>query len=173
MSKTQLANCESLSESEIVIKHDRLVHSLARRFRAADVADLVQIGRLALLEAARGWRGESQFWTYARRAVLGAMIDYVTRECQQPQTQWIPSDGDFPEDLEPRDVSIEPAPDARLEIVERLSVLTEVQREIVILHVRDGLGFEALAERTHRSKSDVHRIFESALETLRERARIQ
>jgi DNA-directed RNA polymerase specialized sigma subunit len=71
------------NESDLIVAHDPRIRGLAARFVGNDVDDLAQVGRLAFLEAARAWQTKphvAQLWTYARRAVLGAMIDYVTKD---------------------------------------------------------------------------------------------
>lgn len=158
--KNELANCEELTESELVIRHGSLVRALARRFTSADFDDLFQVGRLALIESARTWSRQAQFWTYARRAVLGAMFDYATKEISSPR------------ELETCDelASEDGSPEAALEAKELFSMLEGLELEIVTLRIRDGLGFLEISKQLGRSMSDVDRIYRGAIATLRERA---
>jgi len=181
MQKTQLANCEALSEVELVKKHDRLVRDLALRFTSVDVDDLFQVGQLALIEAARTWSHRSQFWTYARRAVLGAMLDYATKEIGHTVPHAlhdVENEIDFRSNveekrgrrLEPEDV---PAPasclDDKLEAHRLMNGLSEIEARVLAMHIRDDLDVRTIAPLLGRSKSDVHRILSGAMKTLRER----
>lgn len=154
------------SEGELIAKHDSRVRALARRFANIDVDDLFQVGRLALIEAARAWETKphvSQFWTYARRAVLGAMFDYATREIGH---RAIGDDFDVSELVDVNGAG----PEDELEVKRVFESLDDVEIEIIRLRVRDGLDFITLASRLGRSPSGVKRIFASAVATLRERA---
>jgi RNA polymerase sigma factor FliA len=71
---------------ELIAKHSQLVRRLAwhvhsRMGAATELEDLIQIGLIALVEAARGYedRGHA-FSTYASMRVRGAMIDHLRRE---------------------------------------------------------------------------------------------
>ena len=70
----------------LIAAHHKLVRKLAwhvhsRLSSAIEVEDLIQIGTIALIEAARGFedRGEASFATYATMRVRGAMIDALRR----------------------------------------------------------------------------------------------
>ncbi len=70
----------------LIASHHGLVRKLAwhvhsRVSSAIDVEDLVQIGTISLIEAARGFedRGEASFATYATLRVRGGMIDALRR----------------------------------------------------------------------------------------------
>jgi RNA polymerase sigma factor FliA len=72
--------------NELVRTHDRLVHKIARQVfsrvsSAIAMEDLVQIGQIALIMAARTFvdRGTAAFSTYATVRVRGAMIDELRR----------------------------------------------------------------------------------------------
>ncbi len=73
------------SQEELVRAHMQLVRKIAwhvhgRVSSAIDVEDLIQIGMIALVEAANGYedRGHA-FSTYASMRVRGAMIDHLRR----------------------------------------------------------------------------------------------
>ncbi len=70
----------------LIASHHGLVRKLAwhvhsRVSSAIDVEDLIQIGTISLIEAARGFedRGEATFATYATLRVRGGMIDALRR----------------------------------------------------------------------------------------------
>ena len=72
--------------SKLVADHLGLVRKIAWHVHgkvstAIEVADLVQIGMIALLEAARHFeeRGQAAFATYATMRIRGAMIDQLRR----------------------------------------------------------------------------------------------
>jgi RNA polymerase sigma factor FliA len=74
------------SPEALIAKHSQLVRRLAwhvhsRMGAATELEDLMQIGLIALVEAARGYedRGHA-FSTYASMRVRGAMIDHLRRE---------------------------------------------------------------------------------------------
>lgn len=75
------------SPKKLVETHLALVRKIAwhvhgRVSSAIEVADLVQIGTIALLEAARNFeeRGVAAFSTYATTRIRGAMIDQLRRQ---------------------------------------------------------------------------------------------
>ncbi len=70
----------------LIATHHGLVRKLAwhvhsRVSSAIEVEDLIQIGTIALIEAARGFedRGEASFATYATMRIRGGMIDALRR----------------------------------------------------------------------------------------------
>lgn len=70
----------------LVSRHTALVRKLAwhvhsRVSSAIEIEDLIQIGTVALIEAARGFedRGEATFATYATMRIRGAMIDALRK----------------------------------------------------------------------------------------------
>lgn len=161
MKRETLAHCESLSESELLQKHDRLIRGLATRFASCDADDLCQVGRIALLQAFRTWSQRSQFWTYARRRVFGAMMDHATREAEYAR--------DNAEGVE-QCASTSVSADEHLFANELFESLSSIELEIVQLSIRDGFGFYDIAEKLGRSYADVYRIYQGAMATLRERA---
>lgn len=66
-----------VSEPEVFAQYEPLVAKFAHRFARApaDVEDLAQEGRIALLRAARSWRpdGGASFLGYAYRSIWGAV----------------------------------------------------------------------------------------------------
>ncbi len=77
---------DCLSADELIAKHGQLVRRLAwhvhsRMGNSTELEDLIQIGLIALVEAAKGYedRGHA-FTTYASMRIRGAMIDYLRRE---------------------------------------------------------------------------------------------
>ena len=158
--KTELAGCEVLTEAELVQKHDRLVRALAYRFTAVDAEDLVQVGRLALVQAARTWKGRAQFWTYAQRAVFLAMLNYTTREVAHFGA---------PLDVETT-AGAGARPDLAIEIRECLEQLTPDELDFTILRVWGEWDVRAIASFFGRSKSDIHRVLQGARAKMRARA---
>lgn len=129
------------SESEIIRKHDRLIRYRAIPFvgHGVDVQDLIQEGRIALLEAARKFDEShgASLWTYARKFVLGAMFKCVSREIVEPSRDLASRhDGDDeelplyggatgPENLEFALASGTPSPEEIVELEEDLAILEE------------------------------------------------
>lgn len=72
---------ERLISSHLALVRRIAWHVHARVSTAIDVEDLVQIGMVALIEAARGFedRGQAAFATYASVRVRGAMIDQLRK----------------------------------------------------------------------------------------------
>ncbi len=72
---------ERLISSHLALVRRIAWHVHARVSSAIDVEDLVQIGMVALIEAARGFedRGHAAFATYASVRVRGAMIDQLRK----------------------------------------------------------------------------------------------
>jgi len=80
------------SQASLVSSHMPLVRKIAwhvhgRVSNAIDIEDLVQIGMVALVEAANGYedRGHA-FSTYAGMRVRGAMIDHLRRHASQARS---------------------------------------------------------------------------------------
>lgn len=80
------ANLARVDPERLISTHVALVrriawHVHARVSSAIEVEDLVQIGMVALIEAARGFedRGHAAFATYASMRVRGAMIDQLRK----------------------------------------------------------------------------------------------
>lgn len=72
---------ERLVSSHLALVRRIAWHVHARVSTAIDIEDLVQIGMVALIEAARGFedRGHAAFATYATVRVRGAMIDQLRK----------------------------------------------------------------------------------------------
>lgn len=75
------------SPQQLVADHLNLVRKIAWHVHgkvstAIEIADLIQIGMIALLEAARTFeeRGSAAFATYATMRIRGAMIDQLRRQ---------------------------------------------------------------------------------------------
>jgi len=151
-----------------IARHDRLIRSLVRRFSEAFADDLFQVGRMALVEAAASFDPSKgvQLWTYARRAVLGAIVDYATKEIRGVAAEQFDDLGESDE----ASLSNHSGADDRVYLQELLAALSTTESEVVTLRVRDGLTFEEASERLGRSISDVDRIYRRALITMRERA---
>ncbi|MEI6485910.1 MAG: FliA/WhiG family RNA polymerase sigma factor [Sphingomonadales bacterium] len=75
------ADPERLISSHLALVRRIAWHVHARVSSAIDIEDLVQIGMIALIEAARGFedRGHAAFATYASVRVRGAMIDQLRK----------------------------------------------------------------------------------------------
>ncbi|WP_019833831.1 FliA/WhiG family RNA polymerase sigma factor [Sphingomonas sp. PR090111-T3T-6A] len=81
-----------INQAQLIQSHMPLVRKIAwhvhgRVSNAIDVEDLVQIGMVALVEAANGYedRGHA-FSTYAGMRVRGAMIDHLRRHAAQARS---------------------------------------------------------------------------------------
>ncbi len=72
---------ERLVQSHLALVRKIAWHVHARVSTAIDVEDLIQIGMIALIEAARGFedRGHAAFATYATVRVRGSMIDQLRK----------------------------------------------------------------------------------------------
>lgn len=72
---------ERLVQSHLGLVRKIAWHTHARVSTAIDVEDLIQIGMVALIEAARGFedRGHAAFATYATVRVRGSMIDQLRK----------------------------------------------------------------------------------------------
>jgi len=149
------------SEDEIIRAHDERIKFLARRFRL-DIDDLLQIGRVALLRAFRAWPAKphtAAFWTYARKAVLGEMINYATaeftRQAKEAERGLVPS---------------EPcAPDAACEAREHVAVLGEREASVLEMYVA-GYPVPEIASQNNISRSRAYQILEGSMENIRRRS---
>lgn len=68
--------------SELILKYEGLVYSLAKRFYGASFEDLVQAGFLGLVKAYKNYKPESntKFSTYAYNYIYGEMYETVSGE---------------------------------------------------------------------------------------------
>lgn len=155
---TDAAKLETKTEAEIVRDHDAKIQALARRFRAIDLDDLFQIGRLELLKAARTWEGRSSLWTYARRAVIGAMIDAVTREISRED----PTD-EADQVVDERTVGVETDLDVRA----ALEGLDADERRVVEMHIGEDRDFRSIAAHMGIGRSTASDIYQRAIAKLR------
>jgi RNA polymerase sigma factor (sigma-70 family) len=152
---------DDASEESIIRRYDRLIGYLARRFRL-DVDDLVQVGRIELLQAFRLWQTKphnATFWTYARKAVLGAMINHATREVSRIAKE-------TESGLAPAPVC---APDDALEALEHISSLSPREASVLQMYVA-GYDAEEIAEANGIRRSRVYQLLEDSMETINERA---
>ena len=84
-------NRAAAAPPDLVIAHMPLVRRIAwsvhRRIPSTDQADLVQLGMVALVEAARDYKDRGHaFASYASLRVRGAMIDSVRRSARMSRT---------------------------------------------------------------------------------------
>ncbi len=72
---------QQLVEANLPLVRKIAWHTHARVSSAIDIEDLVQMGTIALIEAARNFedRGEARFATYASMRIRGAMIDALRK----------------------------------------------------------------------------------------------
>jgi len=160
MNQVQRPASQRAVESNIIAQHDKLLRHLAASWPHSLHEDLVQVGRIALLEASRTYvagRG-AQLWTYARRAVLGAMIDWATKETERAAREVLwekdlwsesPSIGDGVE----RTVSVvdqgrdeSACPESAISAAELLALLNDRQRVVVVL-LLEGVETDEIAAR--------------------------
>jgi DNA-directed RNA polymerase specialized sigma24 family protein len=148
-------------EADLIQEFEGRIASLARRF-SRDRDDLMQIGRMALLEASRAWEEKekhAQFWTFAFPYVLGAMLRFVTRETAHRAKErcavWAPS---FPVQ-----------PDVALEAKECLFTLPKSEA-VMLLDRLEGFSLEKLSETTGLARSSVLDKLNAMKVKLRKRA---
>lgn len=149
------------TEEETIRRYDRLIGFLARRFRI-DVDDLAQVGRIALLEAHRAWPSKphtSSFWTYARKAVIGEMINHataeVTRRAKEPESGLAPAPFC--------------APDTACEAREHVASLGEREASVLEMYVA-GYPVLEIAEMVGVSRPRIYQILEGSVENIRRRS---
>lgn len=71
----------NMPENELMIKHERLVYLVARRYFGgwANDEDILQIGRLGLLKAIRSYNAKTtKLSTYATRCIYNEIAQYLT-----------------------------------------------------------------------------------------------
>lgn len=149
-------------EEDIVRRFDRLIRYFASRFRV-DREDLAQAGRIALLEAYRSWQTKPQqveFWSYARKAVLGEMIDYQTREISRTAREEL-SGNIFSAQACP--------PDVALELKEHLASLPDREASVVTMHAA-GFDVGEIGSRNDLRKTQVYDLIKGSEENIRKRA---
>lgn len=149
------------AEADILRRYDRLIRHFARRYRF-DVDDLAQIGRLELLQAYRLWQSKprhASFWTYARRAVVGGMLNFVMRESVRLSKEL--ESGVSPSSF--------PAQDLALEAKEHVEVLSSREASVLGMYAA-GFNAEEIAEESGMGRTHVYRILGDCVENIRRRA---
>lgn len=149
------------SEEEVLRRCDRLIAYFARKFRV-ETDDLTQIGRIALIEAHRAWQTKphfAAFWTYARKAVLGEMLNHMTREAARA--------------VKEAECGLAPAPfcspDDAYEAREHVSALGEREASVLEAYVA-GHPVPEIAEQHGISRARAYQLLEGAAENIRRRA---
>jgi RNA polymerase sigma factor (sigma-70 family) len=163
------------SESAIIKRHARLIRFVALPFANRGVAldDLVQEGRIALLDAARRWRASEgvRLWTYARKFVLGAMVRFGSKESCEPCRRHTEDDDAIAERMSSGETPEEALLIAQCSAIaaHELTFLNEVERRVLRHRFVDGLDIRTIGQRLDLSKSEADRIYHGAIRTLRER----
>lgn len=72
-------------QEELVIENDKLVHYFVRKLKVNDMKnyeydDLVQIGRIGLIKAAKTYNGSVKFTTYASRCINNEILMFMRKE---------------------------------------------------------------------------------------------
>lgn len=156
-------------------KIKRLVSTFSDRQQHAD---LFQVGRIALWEASLRWRedGGASLWTFAEPAVRGAMLRYCSTEAEHGLWGDVVAAGSAScssaSDVAHSFRVSAGIPDGisdEIDLRGAFSHLSDSEFEVLRLHFKCGLPLRDIAELTSRSKSEVGRICQSAIKTLRER----
>jgi RNA polymerase sigma factor (sigma-70 family) len=180
------------SEADIIKKHDRLIRHRAIPFVGHGVTldDLVQEGRIALLEASRKWDAAhgAALWTYARKFVVGAMFRAVSREINEPSRDLDLDAGYTYTDLGREDgadtagaiLSDMPSPEEIAELGEDLDILEseidslgDIERNVLWQIFGEEKDVRSIGETIQISKSAVDRVKRGALEKLRARMAVR
>lgn len=170
------------TESRIVQKHDRLIRYTAIPFVGHGIAldDLVQTGRLALLEASRRWDASQgvKLWTYARKFVLGDMFRLVAREINEPSRDLVAGDDGEDGDMVTRLLAAGPTPEEVAQLGEDLTILEEEidalsadERDVLWKHFGEDVPVWKTVEGQHHSAAQ--RLYHGAIETLRNRMTVR
>ncbi len=153
---------DTADRGELIEKYDDLIRYIAQGFsRRVSIDDLIQEGRMALLHSADLWdpdRG-TQFWTYARPAIIRWMVRWMTQECAEACAV-----GDI-ESLSGESSDI----DTRLSLETGLRHLSELELKVLHLSVVADTSIRGIAEQLGMSKSSVDRIYQEAIVKLRDR----
>jgi hypothetical protein len=156
-------------EAAVLREFDSRVRHCARRFPPQYHGDLVQIGRMALLCAARTYNARdghtAQVWTYARSFVIYDMMHFVTREVGRTALEL---------EAHEQGESLAPQPfvsqDTLVEARE-LAALVKSERDAQVLAAHlAGDDIRTIAEEVHVGKSTAHDILKGTLENLRDLA---
>lgn len=147
-------------------KHEKLIRNLAGRFSkmGVGVEDLAQEGRMALLQALEDWDStRSALWTYARRRVLGVMIDAVTKETEHH----VASSLEFDDDGE----VLIPAPglavDEACAFSRAFEGLSDHEQELLRLYIVDDLSFDAIEAKLGVDDATIKRRYHAACAKVR------
>jgi RNA polymerase sigma factor (sigma-70 family) len=133
------------NEAQEIQKCERLLRHAARRFSStASIDDLLQVGRIALLEAFRKWEPSiSALWTYARLRVMKAMLLEASSEAKAFHMRASDSvlEHEAAHGLDPEESVM------LSEILEGMTELTNAERETVRLHLVDDFSLRDIDRR--------------------------
>jgi len=143
------------------------IHKIARNYwhPGVDMDDLLQEGRLALLQAERNYRPEEgEFATFAYHYIRGYIHNYVVRKAPEPQ---------LPTDEDGHEVDVEDYRNqhkVNLDMDKLLSGLPPLME--VVIRYRYGIGIERkttaeVAELMPCSVAYVSKLHKQALEKLK------
>jgi RNA polymerase sigma factor (sigma-70 family) len=155
------SSIESESETSIVRRFDESIKILSGRFRL-DREDLIQVGRMAVLQAFRDWPQKphtASFWSYARKAVVREMLRYATREFSRTALE-------IESGLVPAAVC---PPDKFLELKEHLASLPEREASVLELHAA-GFDVEEIAKKNGVRRTRAYELLGDSMENIRRRA---
>lgn len=152
-----------------ITKCEALIGNLARCFTSAGrdlVQDLMQEGRLALVEYSTTWDPSiSTLWTYANRRVFGAMLDAFARERPHGVDR-----SAFPID-EDGEIDIPDSPglsaDDSADLANALDALTEIERDLIRLYVVEDLTFEQIETKLGVDDATIKRRYRDACQKVR------
>lgn len=147
-------------EVSLIESNVDLVSAVARRFGNDD--DLIQVGMIALWEAAEKWDQVHPFRPWARRVVRNRMIDHVRRKK--------PFEEELTDDMPAAE---EERPESEAELRDRIKRLfpkRSRERRVLLLMV-SGVEKDEIARRIQVSKRTVDRIARKAYYQMEEEKR--
>jgi RNA polymerase sigma factor (sigma-70 family) len=156
-------------------KVNGLVGSYARHLPPhvgdAERDDLSNIANIELMETIKSWdpRKNEDIWPLAYSRIHGAMRDhirYVTKSDPTRFQEWV-SEAAY------MYLSVEKAPqfeskvESGVQLAEAMRALTDIERKVVIWHIKKDKTFREIGEVVQRSESQVSRIYAGAVQKLK------
>ncbi len=139
--------------------------------------DLSNIAHIELFETIKSWdpRRNEDIWPLAYSRIHGAMRDHIRYVTKSDPTRF----QDWVNEAAHMYLSIEKAPqfenkvETGVQLAEAMKNLSDVERKVILLHIKKDKTFREIGEIVERSESQVSRIYAGAVQKLKKLLKAQ
>ena len=133
--------------------------------------DLANIANIELFETIKSWdpKKHDDIWPLAYSRIHGAMRDHIRYITKSDPTRF----QDWVNEAAYMYLSIEKSPQFEtkvengVQLSEAMKTLSDVERKVILLHVKKDLTFKEIGDLIERSESQVSRIYAGAVQKLK------